>query len=290
MRPPKIRIPQHPPAADIRRMALVAREDARFDARSGVGQAEITLYDQIGHPGVTAADFRATLDAISAPTILLRLNSPGGNVFDAIAMYNDLIAHAATVTVDVTGVAASGASLVAMAGDTIRIARNAMMMVHRARGLVIGDRADMREMAAVLEKIDAAMAETYAARTGHARAEMAALMDTETWMGADDAVARGFADETYSGEDDGAVAAVAVASAVPNLAAMEIDMENVIEGPGVDPVLAQKAVQDFKNKPEIAAEFRDVARYYHFLRAKNMGLVKIRGDKTVGRGDGPDAA
>ncbi|HAK62459.1 MAG TPA: hypothetical protein DCO82_04365, partial [Alphaproteobacteria bacterium] len=87
----------------------------RVSARDGV--ADMVIYDEIGYWGITAKAFRAALDGVKEPTINLRINSPGGDVFDGVAIYNDLLQHSAQVNVMVTGVAASAASVIAMAGD-----------------------------------------------------------------------------------------------------------------------------------------------------------------------------
>lgn len=168
----------------------------RFDVQAAADVAEIDLYDEIGYWGVTAAAFRKTLNSIKSPSISLRINSPGGDVFDGIAMFNDLLDHPADVTVQITGLAASAASVIAMAGDRVEIAPNAFIMIHNAWALAIGDRNDMAQMGDILGQIDGALAETYAARTGEPVDDMAALMDAETWMKGEAAVDEGFADAT----------------------------------------------------------------------------------------------
>ncbi len=165
-----------------------------FGVRAAGDVTEIELYDEIGYWGVTAADFRRQLNDVRAGTIRLLINSPGGDVFDGIAIFNDLVRHSARVEVEVTGLAASAASLIAMAGDSITIADNAFLMIHNAWTLAVGDRHQMRDTADVLEQIDAALADTYAARTGMDRAEVVTMMDDETWMSGKDAREKGFAD------------------------------------------------------------------------------------------------
>lgn len=195
-----ITVPQNRPQRADR--PYFARATGRtFGVQAADGVTEIDLYDEIGFWGVTAQDFRQQLRSVQSSTIRLRINSPGGDVFDGIAMHNDLLAHPANVEIEVTGLAASAASLVAMAGDTVTMASNAFMMVHNAWGLVIGNRHDMRAQADVLEQIDGALADTYVARTGLGRATVVSLMDDETWIGAEDAVEQGFADRTSDGND-----------------------------------------------------------------------------------------
>ncbi len=171
-----------------------ARAQGRqFEARvAAAGVTEIDLYDEIGFWGVTAQAFRAQLRG--AGDVRLRINSPGGDVFDGIAIHNDLVAHQGRVDVEISGLAASAASIVAMAGDSIAIAHNAFLMIHNAWTIAVGDRHNMRGTADVLEKIDGALADTYAARSGKDRAALAALMDEETWFSGQEAVDEGFAD------------------------------------------------------------------------------------------------
>ncbi len=176
-----------------------------FTVAAGEDVVEMSIYDDIGFFGVTADAVRRQLDAITAPRILLRLNSPGGDAWDGIAIHNDFKAHPATVEVKVTGLAASAASIIAMAGDRIEIADNAFMMIHNAWTIALGDRHDMIETAALLEQVDAALARTYARRTGRDQADVQEMMDAETWMAGPEAVALGFADATG---DEAATAAL----------------------------------------------------------------------------------
>lgn len=161
---------------------------------AAAGVTEIELYDEIGYWGVSARDFRARLASVTGGTIVLKINSPGGDVFDGLTIYNDLIAHPAQVHVVVTGLAASAASIVAMAGDRVAVCDNAFLMIHNASTAGYGNRHDLRSVADVLDQIDRSLAATYAARTGTQQAEIQALMDAETWFSAADAVAAGLAD------------------------------------------------------------------------------------------------
>lgn len=163
---------------------------------------EINLYDEIGMWGVTAKAFREALNSVTTPTIKLNINSPGGDVFDGIAIFSDLIDHSATVDVRVTGLAASAASLIAMAGDTVTIAEHAFFMIHNAWTFSIGNKAQLEKDAQVLAKIDEQLADRYAQRTGQDLGDIVDMMDAETWLNADEAVELGFADD-MSDSDDG---------------------------------------------------------------------------------------
>lgn len=157
--------------------------------------AEISIYDEIGAWGVTAKQFIGEIRALDVATLRLAINSPGGSVFDALAMYNALRQHPAQVEVTVMGVAASAASLVAMSGDRIVMPENAFMMIHNPLNFAFGNASDLREMADVLDKIGASLVATYAARTGQPEDMVRELLDAETWLNAEEAVALGFADE-----------------------------------------------------------------------------------------------
>uniref|UniRef100_UPI0040484BD9 head maturation protease, ClpP-related n=1 Tax=Yoonia sp. TaxID=2212373 RepID=UPI0040484BD9 len=157
--------------------------------------AEVAIYDEIGAYGVSAKGFLAELGALPDGTpVDLRLNSPGGSVFDAVAIYNALKRHAGTVTVWIDGIAASAASYIAMAGDEIVMPENAFLMIHDPLGLAMGTAGDMRAMAEALDKIAGSLVRGYAAKSGKPDDEIAALMAAETWFDAADAVAAGFAD------------------------------------------------------------------------------------------------
>ncbi|MEU3161791.1 head maturation protease, ClpP-related [Streptomyces griseoincarnatus] len=159
-------------------------------------EAEVMLYDEVGGwLGATADEFINDLRGITASNILLRVNSPGGQVYEGIAIANALRSHPANVTVQVDGIAASIASVIAMAGDRVRMMPNAMIMVHDASGLTVGNAADHRDTADLLDKISGNIADAYAARAGGTRDEWRQVMVAETWYTAEEAVAAGLADE-----------------------------------------------------------------------------------------------
>jgi len=161
-------------------------------------RGEIWLYDQVGEGwfgGMSAKTFVAEMQKLGKVDVInLHINSPGGSVFDGVAIYNSLKSHPARIEVDVDSVAASIASLIAMSGDEIRMAANAMMMIHDPMGVTVGSADDMRKTADLLDQVKGVIASTYANRTGKKEAEIAALMTEETWMTADDAQKQGFAD------------------------------------------------------------------------------------------------
>ncbi|OYQ31449.1 hypothetical protein CHU95_20065 [Niveispirillum lacus] len=161
----------------------------------GESSVEITIYDEIGFWGINASSFIRDLRSIGAvDRIDLRINSPGGDVFDGAAIYNLLLAHPARVVVHIDGLAASMASVVAMAGDEINIGSNAFLMIHNPWSVSVGDADEMRSMADLLDQIGQTIVTAYERKTGMSRDELKAMMDAETWMAGDEAVAKGFAD------------------------------------------------------------------------------------------------
>lgn len=160
--------------------------------------AEVYLYDVIGEDmfgGVSAKNFADQLDAIGPlDTITVRINSPGGSVFDGTAIYNTLKRHQARKIVEIEGVAASAASFIAMAGDEIHMAENAFMMIHQAQGFAMGPESEMRKMADVLDKMDETIAKIYANRSGRKPDTMMRMMVDETWFTAEEAVEAKLAD------------------------------------------------------------------------------------------------
>jgi ATP-dependent protease ClpP protease subunit len=155
----------------------------------------IDIYDEIGWFGITAAEFVKDLRGITTPKIELHINSPGGDVFDAVAIYTSLRQHDAAVHVIIDSLAASAASFIAMAGDKITATANAMLMIHDAMGLVIGNAADMREMAGLLGKHSDNIASIYAARAGGDTQTWRDRMAEEVWYNADEAYKAGLVDE-----------------------------------------------------------------------------------------------
>lgn len=177
----------------------------RMMAKAGGTRAEIYLYGVIGESfwsdGITAKQFSTDLKALGDKVTALdvRINSDGGDVFDGRAIYNQLLAHKATKTVYVDGLAASIASLIAMAGNEIIMGDGAFMMIHNAWGVAVGDSREMRRVADLVESVSGTLIDTYAARSKLPRDEIVALMDAETWLTATDAVAKGFADKIVEG-------------------------------------------------------------------------------------------
>ena len=164
--------------------------------------ADIYIYDEISPylPDTSAKDVVAKLASLKdVATLNVHINSPGGSVFDGMAIYNALARHAGEVIVYVDGLAASIASVIAMAGKRIIIARNANLMIHLPSCITIGTAKDLRKTADTLDMLENSIAEVYKARTKLSLETLKALMSDETWYSAEDAVRTGFADEVFEG-------------------------------------------------------------------------------------------
>ena len=153
----------------------------------------LSIFDDIGAYGVSAKSFLNDLRTVTTDEVDVEINSPGGDVFAGLAIYNGLRASGKKINVKVLGLAASAASLVAMAGDTIEMPENAFMMIHNPWGFAMGGADEMRNTADMLDKICTGLVSTYAKRTGKTDQEITALLDAETWMTAQEAVDAGFA-------------------------------------------------------------------------------------------------
>lgn len=179
------------------------RKKLMFAATKKNSALELLMYDQIGADwlgdGVTAKDVKQKIDEAGAiDKIVVRINSPGGDVFEGAAIYSVLTQSGKPVEVYVDGLAASAAFTIAMAGSKIFIGESAMMMLHNAWSIAIGDANEMRTKASLLEKTSGTMRELYAKRSGKPADAVQAEMDAETWLTAAEAVAGGYADEVIS--------------------------------------------------------------------------------------------
>lgn len=156
---------------------------------------EIFIYDEIGYWGDNAKDFANSLTAIDAPEVIVHLNSPGGDIFDGLAIYQALKNHKASVTVVVDGLAASIASVIAMAADRLVMAPKATMMIHDGWTMGVGNAAEMRKMADLLDKQSEIIASVYADRSGQPVDFWRDRMREETWYNAQEALDAGLIDE-----------------------------------------------------------------------------------------------
>lgn len=168
-----------------------------FEIKAQADQpAEIAIYGEIGCWDMPVSLFIEQVKAMGAvQQINLSINSPGGSIFDAITMFNYLRRTGAEIVVRIDGLAASAASLLAMAGDKIIMPKNAMMMIHNPWSFAMGNADELREQADILDRVGKALVSTYTGRTGLPEETISELLATDTWMTADEALEKGFATE-----------------------------------------------------------------------------------------------
>lgn len=220
------------------------------------GDNVITMFDVIGEDwwtggGITAKGVAAQLRAIGDRPVEVQINSPGGDMFEGIAIYNVLREHSQAITVKIMGMAASAASIIAMAGDEIEIGAASFIMIHNCWVMAIGNRHDMAEMAEWLKPFDQAMTDVYAARTGQTPEGCAKWMDAETFMSGAQAIERGFADALLPADklttDEKAKAAD---RKVNDLRAMELQLVSA----GLTRTQARDRINKIKGTPGAASD------------------------------------
>ena len=236
--------------------------------------ATITMYDPIGSDGwsdgVTAKRVSAALRSIGGRDVTVSINSPGGDFFEGIAIYNLLREHPHNVTVKVVGLAASAASVIAMAGDEIQVAKTGFLMIHNAWVFAIGNRHDLRDSANVLDEFDAAMASLYADVSGKSIEETAKLMDDETWISGESAIEMGFATSLLDLDE---IAEDAGTTGDSNAAVRKVDV--LLAKQGLPRSERRELLKQLKGTPGAtlatpdAGLLHDVQSLTNFLRGKN---------------------
>ncbi|WP_051620978.1 head maturation protease, ClpP-related [Paenibacillus sp. UNC451MF] len=214
--------------------------------------AEITIYGDIGNSwwndSISAKQFSDDLKSLGdeVEQITVRLNSAGGSVFEGLTIRSILKNHKADVTVHIDGYAASIASIIAMAGDKIVMAKGSMMMIHNPMSSMYGGEAkDFREAANLLDKIRDSLVSVYANRTGLSTDELIQMLDDETWMSAEEAVQYGFADEI----EDGSPVTASIRGAVASVNGVSLDFSNFHKAPKLPSAAASFDRQAPQNKP-----------------------------------------
>ena len=231
----------------------VAEAEADDDEKKSTS-AEIVIYDAIGKSfwdddAVSAKDFIDSLTMLGdVAHITMRINSPGGDVFDGVAIHNAIKNHKAKVTAQIDGIAASAASFIAMAADKIIMPSNAFMLVHQSSGFSFGNADDMRAVAADLDRIDKSITATYVARTGQTAAKVKALMKEDRLMDAAEAKSLGYTDEVTSPVKVSAKFGARFLNLMPQAAADRIRAETG-DGQG-DPPLPAPEPQEPEALPE----------------------------------------
>lgn len=250
-----------PVRQDVHAFTKPAVYDRWAETAAGVralatGDNVITMFDLIGEDywsggGITAKKVASQLRAIGDRPVEVQINSAGGDMFEGIAIFNVLREHPQDVTVKIMGMAASAASIIAMAGDRIEIGAASFVMIHNCWVMAIGNRHDMSETAEWLAPFDQAMVDLYTARTGQEAKAVARWMDAETFMSGSQAIERGFADALLPADamktDD---AAKAKDRSVNELRAMELQLVSA----GMSRSDARARINKIKGTPGAAIE------------------------------------
>lgn len=248
--------------------------------------AEIFIFDEIGFFGIGAGDVAKELKALGdVNSITVRINSPGGSAFDGLAIYNMLRQHPAEILVRVEGLAASAASVVAMAGDRITMPSNAFLMLHNPLGMTMGNADDHAEMAEVLTKVAGSLIGIYAARSGKSESEVKAILDEETWFTAAEAKAAGFADEV---EEEMKVAASLSPERLQNFKAAPEGLKALFATPtnGRQPTPDEQSERQRESRiAAMCAEFGDLSLASSFIEAalSIADVEEILAEKTEER-------
>jgi len=196
-------------SADVRfdvSEGALSKWDSSIKALAPAGENIIEVFEVIGldywtGDGVTAKGVSAKLREFRGEDVTVNINSPGGDMFEGLAIYNVLREYPGDVNVKILGMAASAASIIALAGDHIEIGASAFYMIHNAWIMVAANRNGLREYADYLEPFDNAMADIYAARTGSSKEDMLAIMDAESWINGKDAIEQGLADALLASDE-----------------------------------------------------------------------------------------
>ena len=164
-----------------------------IEAKKGKS-TDIFIYDEIGVHGITAKSFLQDLKDLGGKDITLHINSTGGDVFEGQAIYTALKNYTGKVTAKIEGLAASMATVIALAADTIEMTSNSLFMIHSPMSNVFGNKSQMRKQINALEKVESTMLNVYSKRTGLDKEKISYMLDSETWLSADEAKEMGFVD------------------------------------------------------------------------------------------------
>lgn len=238
----------------MRKLKVKGRKSVTIRAQED-GVVEVLLYDEIGFFGIDADRFVRELNSIEAEEIRVRINSPGGDVFDGVAIYNAIRRHPARVTTHIDGLAASIASVIAMAGEEVLMAENAFLMIHEPWAIVIGAARDMREMADTLDLVsENSILRAYAGKTGMDLDELREMLEAETWLGSERAKELGFVDQITEENEASASFDLSIFKHVPE----------ALRDAGPGPRDAERALRDAgfsrKEAREILAKGLDAER------------------------------
>lgn len=269
---------RHPARASLKRNPARDAMPLRIVRAQASNEATVYLYDEIGYWGVTAGDFVQQLDALDVETIHLRLNSPGGDVFDGVAIYNALLQHQATVVTHIDGLAASISSVIALAGDEIEIAETAFFMIHNAWTLAVGNANDLRTTAGLLDKIDAMITATYVKQAEADEGQVKQWMAQETWFGAEEALEAGFASSIASQDD---AEETATASARVSAFDLSVFAHAPASLTSLAASAAQPTIRDIERNLRDAGLSRSEAKAFAALGSKALSTQRDAGDEQL---------
>lgn len=239
-----------------------------YRIRAQQDETEVLMYDEIGFFGINAEQFVREFQEIESPNISLRINSPGGSVFEGLTIANAISRHKATVTAHVDGLAASIASVIAMSADKVVMAKNAYMMIHEPWSIVVGGADEMRKEADLLDKVGGTIVQSYVDKSGAKESEIRDLLKEETWLTADEAIELGLADELEDAQEAEDKFDLSIFNNVPK------DLRDSDKAP---------------NPRRIEAAIREAGCSWSEAKAiVSGGLRSLRDEKTEPR-DGPDA-
>lgn len=212
------------PSAEVLEMWNAGVRVAAADTTNVIEIFDVIGYDYWTGGGITTKTVSDQLKTFNGQDVEVQINSPGGDMFEGIGIYNALVAYNGKVTVKIMALAASAASVIAMAGDDILIGQGAFVMIHNCWIMAMGNRHDMQEVADYLAPFDEALAGIYVARTGEKLADVSQMMDDETFLPADKAIELGFADKSLAAnmltEDKSAATRAQAVNSVRKIEAM----------------------------------------------------------------------
>ena len=228
------------------------------------GMCEIMLYSDIDRygMGISANDIISQIKSAgeNVSIITLRINSEGGDVFEALAMYNYLKQHRAKVRVYIDGLCASAASVVMCAGDKVYMPSNALIMIHNPMSYAAGDSEELREMASILDKIRENIINVYVGKSNLGHDEIAALMDAETWINATDAQSYGFIDEILEARN---IAERPNIDAAVNQERKRIQELDALKAPGYEDIITDAKYVSIRNAKDVAYEIVTSGKLAH---------------------------
>lgn len=244
-------------SADVRfdvSEGALSKWDSSIKALATVDANIIEVFEVIGMDywtgdGVTAKGVAAKLREFRGEDVNVHINTPGGDMFEGLAIYNLLREYPGTVNVKILGMAASAGSIIALAGDHIEIGASAFYMIHNAWIMVAANRNGLREYADYLEPFDNAMADIYAARTGSPKEEMLAIMDAESWINGKDAIEQGFADALLASDE--------VLHDTGDSASAAAKLDRALAQSGMPRSERRKLLQQVKNSTPSATELEE---------------------------------